>query len=178
MADTAFTDTVTLTDDDWFNDLNRLHYTIFGDPATAPAAFSAIKQLATASSTGVLRTAVQSDMEAVTSALLAVTPSFQQYHPAHPKAFAKWTSTTTVPIAYNISTTIVKNAEGSYTLRFPIPFSSSSLIVPQFGCDDTGAICQGYVSTMTVSTCTVVFRNSLGVLVDSPNFYASFFGDQ
>lgn len=40
MSDTTFTDTVTLTDDDWFNDVNRLHYTIFSDPATAAAAMS------------------------------------------------------------------------------------------------------------------------------------------
>lgn len=33
MADTTFVNGVTLTDEDWFNDVNRLHYTIFGDPA-------------------------------------------------------------------------------------------------------------------------------------------------
>lgn len=38
MADTTFVNNVTLTDADWFNDLNRLHYTIFGDPADDAAA--------------------------------------------------------------------------------------------------------------------------------------------
>ena len=38
MSDTNFTNGVTLTDADWFNDEDRLHYTIFGDPATAAAA--------------------------------------------------------------------------------------------------------------------------------------------
>lgn len=38
MSDTTFTNGVTLTDADWFNDVNRLHYTIFGDPATGSAA--------------------------------------------------------------------------------------------------------------------------------------------
>ena len=33
MADTTFVDGATLTDDDWFNDVNRLHYTILDDPA-------------------------------------------------------------------------------------------------------------------------------------------------
>ncbi len=33
MADTVFVNGTTLTDADWFNDLNRLHYTIFNDPA-------------------------------------------------------------------------------------------------------------------------------------------------
>lgn len=34
MSDTLFVNGVTLTDADWFNDLNRLHYTILGDPAS------------------------------------------------------------------------------------------------------------------------------------------------
>jgi hypothetical protein len=46
MADTNFINNVTLTDADWFNDLNRLHYTIFGDPADAAAAKAAMYTLA------------------------------------------------------------------------------------------------------------------------------------
>lgn len=38
MADTSFTNGVTLSDSDWFNDVNRLHYTIFGDPSDGAAA--------------------------------------------------------------------------------------------------------------------------------------------
>lgn len=38
MASTTFVNGVTLSDADWFNDVNRLHYTIFGDPADAAAA--------------------------------------------------------------------------------------------------------------------------------------------
>lgn len=38
MADTTYVNGVTLTDADWFNDVNRLHYTIFGDPSTVGAA--------------------------------------------------------------------------------------------------------------------------------------------
>lgn len=34
MADTTFVNGVTLTDADWFNDVNRLQYTILGDPAS------------------------------------------------------------------------------------------------------------------------------------------------
>lgn len=37
MADTNFTNGVTLSDADWFNDLNRLHYTILGDPGSLAA---------------------------------------------------------------------------------------------------------------------------------------------
>lgn len=42
MADTTFVNAATLTDADWFNDVNRLHYTIFGDPANAAAVATAI----------------------------------------------------------------------------------------------------------------------------------------
>ncbi len=38
MSDTVFSNGVTLTDADWFNDVNRLHYTIFSDPANRAAA--------------------------------------------------------------------------------------------------------------------------------------------
>lgn len=43
MSDTIFVNAVTLTDADWFNDVNRLHYTIFGDPATAAVAARALQ---------------------------------------------------------------------------------------------------------------------------------------
>ena len=178
MSDTIFTNTVTLTDADWFNDVNRLHYTIFGDPANVSTAFSALKQPATSTSSGVLTLATQAQMEATSTGVFAVSPAFQQYHPGHPKAIARWSSTTTVPFAYNISTTVVKNGTGNYTLRFLNNFTSSNAIVPQFATDDTGGICEGSVSTMTISTCTVAFRDALGMAADAPNFYATFYGDQ
>ncbi len=177
MTDTVFTDNVTLTDDDWFNDVNRLNYTIFGDASTAALAFSAIKQSATSSVSGVLATAIQSQMETASSNALIVTPGLQQYHPGHAKAVARWSSSTTVPFAYNISTTIVKVGTGAYTLRFLNNFSSSNAIVPQFSCDDSGQSLVGTVSTLTISTCTVVYRNSVSSLADAPNFYAAFYGD-
>lgn len=43
MTSTVFVNGVTLTDEDWFNDLNRLHYTIFADAADVTAAKVAIK---------------------------------------------------------------------------------------------------------------------------------------
>lgn len=178
MTDTVFVNTVTVTDDNWFNDLNRLHYTIFGDPANVSTAFTAIKQPATSTIAGVLETAVQSEMETASSNALAVTPGLQQYHPAHPKAAARWSSSTTVPFAYNISTTIVKVGTGAYTLKFLNNFTSSNVVVPVFGCDDTGSLCVGSASTLSISTCTVVFRDILGNLADAANFYAAFYGDQ
>ena len=37
MSDTTFVNGSTLSDADWFNDLNRLHYTILSDPADVAA---------------------------------------------------------------------------------------------------------------------------------------------
>jgi hypothetical protein len=45
MTSTVFVNGVTLTDEDWFNDLNRLHYTIFNDAADLPGAFQRIASL-------------------------------------------------------------------------------------------------------------------------------------
>ena len=42
MADTTFTNGVTLTDADWFNDVNRLHYTILADPSDAAGVNNAL----------------------------------------------------------------------------------------------------------------------------------------
>ena len=54
--------------------------------STAAGAFSALKQAASDSATGVIEIAVQSEMEAASSTSLAVTPGRQHFHPAHPKA--------------------------------------------------------------------------------------------
>ena len=42
MADTVFSNGVTLTDSDWFNDTNRIVYTILADSANAAAARTAL----------------------------------------------------------------------------------------------------------------------------------------
>lgn len=178
MSDTIFTNNVTLTDADWFNDVNRLHYTIFGDPGNVSTAFSTVKQTATLVSTGVLFVAGQTAMEAVTSGPYAVVASTQQFHPGHAKAVVRWSSSTTVPFAYNVSSPVVKVGTGNYTIRFLNNFSSSHAIVPVFATDDIGQPLVGSVSTLTISTCTVVFRVSSGALTDAANFYAEFKGDQ
>ena len=42
MSDTVFVNGVTLSDADWFNDVDRLHYTIFGDPTDIAAVRTAL----------------------------------------------------------------------------------------------------------------------------------------
>lgn len=50
MADTVYVNSVTLTDQDWFNDVNRLHYTILSDPADAAAVASPLSTKSTVAS--------------------------------------------------------------------------------------------------------------------------------
>lgn len=45
MASTTFTNGVTLTDEDWFNDVDRLHYDILSDPADIAAVYKTINSL-------------------------------------------------------------------------------------------------------------------------------------
>jgi hypothetical protein len=42
MASTDFANGVTVTDEDWFDDVNRLHYVIFGDPTNLASAQAAM----------------------------------------------------------------------------------------------------------------------------------------
>jgi len=45
LSSTVFVNGITLTDADWFNDTDRVVYTIFGDPADVSAAFKVINNL-------------------------------------------------------------------------------------------------------------------------------------
>jgi len=79
MADTTFVNGATLTDEDWFNDVNRLHYTILGDPANAAAARTGLGSTATgdavfvAATAAIARTAlgVPATTEAILNTLVA-----------------------------------------------------------------------------------------------------------
>lgn len=68
MADTTFVNNITLSDADWFNDVNRLHYTILNDPADA----AAVKTALSAASSGV--NADITSMTALTAPTVAANP--------------------------------------------------------------------------------------------------------
>lgn len=80
MADTTFVNGITLTDADWFNDLNRLHYTIAGDPATGAALMGTVISGLTADPSPVASTdyTVTYDASAATGkkVLLSVFPPY------------------------------------------------------------------------------------------------------
>jgi len=68
MSSTTFTNNVTLTDADWFNDLNRLHYTILGDPADAAAARTNLSAAASGANADI------TSMTALTAPTVAANP--------------------------------------------------------------------------------------------------------
>lgn len=72
---------------------------------------------------GVVELAVQSEMESGTSALLAVTPGRQQYHPMHPKGYAFLKIGSGVVASAGL-TSITENSAGDYTFNWNFSFSS------------------------------------------------------
>lgn len=74
MSSTVFVNGVTLTDDDWFNDVNRLHYTIFGDPADLPAVKRAVNPTLAAEQASTSGTAI--DFTGIPSGTKRITVMF------------------------------------------------------------------------------------------------------
>ncbi len=177
MATTEFTNNVTLTDADWFNDLDRLHYDIFGDPATASAAFTAIKQASSDSATGVIEIAVQSEMEAGSSTTLAVTPGRQQYHPSACKGWAKANMNGGADASYNVSS-ITDVGVGNATCNWATDFSSANYAPHVQAWTDTTGYTVLLNSGTSASATNAVFRNTSGSDTD-PNYLIFIaFGDQ
>jgi hypothetical protein len=96
--------------------------------STAADAFTALKQAASDTATGVLEIAVQSEMETGTSTTLAVTPGRQHFHPGHPKAGGNLDGTGTPAFAagdYGMGA-VTDNGGGDYTLAFDTAFANTN----------------------------------------------------
>ena len=143
MTDTVFVNTVTLTDEDWFNDVNRLHYTILSDPASLSAVKATILAApgviggttpAAANFTDVSASAVagpivatQAQMEAGTATNKLVSPGRQHHHKSSAKAWGKVTfsaGTPTLEDGYN--STITDSGPGITTISMSAQMSSSA----------------------------------------------------
>lgn len=143
MSDTIFTNNVTLTDADWFNDVNRLHYTIFSDASSLGAAqliFLAspgtiggttpgagnFKDLSASAIAGAV-VATQAQMEAGTATNKVVTPGNQHQHKSAAKAWGKVTfaaGTPTLQEGYNAA--ISDSGQGITTISLSASMSSSA----------------------------------------------------
>lgn len=126
MSDTTFTNGVVLTDDDWFNDVNRLHYTIFGDPANLAAVRTTLAASDTAA--GTLEIAVQSELETGTDVVRAVTPGRQHFHPSAAKGWVKFDTDATIRASRNV-TSVVKDSTGLWTITWADDFSTAHYAV-------------------------------------------------
>jgi hypothetical protein len=125
MSSTSFANGVTLTDEDWFNDVNRLHYEIFDDPASIGPAHTAFFSVtvgsavtfanlqalsfsvsagsanalaikdASLSSVAGLAVATQAIMEAASSTTNISPPGRLHFHPGVVKAWVRFDGTAT-----------------------------------------------------------------------------------
>ncbi len=125
MASTSFTNGVSLTDADWFDDVDRVVYDILGDPADAAAAYTAIKQAASDTATGAIEIATQAEQETGTDVVRAVTPGRQHFHPSAAKAWVEVGLSGNVSTAYNV-TSVTDGGTGIITVNFATAFSSAS----------------------------------------------------
>lgn len=98
--------------------------------ADKPTAFGNIKQAASDSASGVLEIAVQSEMEAASSTLLAVTPGRQHFHSGSAKAWINLEQVGTISdrASYNVSS-IVDEGTGLTTINWGTDFSSADYAV-------------------------------------------------
>ncbi len=164
MTTTNFVNGTTLSDDDWFNDVNRLHYTILGDPADAAAVVAALK-------------ASQAQQETGTSNAVVVTPGTQKFHLSAAKAWAQWDLTGALSASYNINS-VTDSGVGAFIINFATAFSSANYAV-LISTQDSNPPVIGGTGSKTTTTCAINFRDVNGMLADSAgSFYAAFYGDQ
>jgi hypothetical protein len=169
MADTNFVNTVTLTEAEWFNDVNRLHYTILGDPADVAAARTALGIVATSIAT-------QADQEAPASLTTIVTPGRQHFHPSAVKAHGNWDdSGTLLGITFNISS-ITDSATGDHTINFGTALSTGNHALT-FMCGENSTGNTIVSIGRAAGASHIQTRTASGTVVDPGLWMVAVFGD-
>jgi hypothetical protein len=144
--------------------------------STAADAFTALKQAASDTATGVVEIADQTEMEAGSSTVLAVTPGRQHLHPGMPKAWGRVSEsagTYTLEASYNV-TSINKVGTGQVTVTLATDFSSADYCV--LVTSAPGAV--GAAGSLAVGSFSArVALTSDGSATDAQFFFACF-GDQ
>lgn len=129
--------------DEWYDESTGIFYRYIYDGDTyqwVEVGPAAIPFAASDTVAGGIEIAVQSEMEAASSAVLAVTPGRMQYHPAVIKAFALITFSAGTPSTArgtNVSS-YTDHAVGDVTANFTTAFSDASYIV-LLGVEDQSA---------------------------------------
>ncbi len=147
---------------------------------TAAAAFTNLKQAATDSATGVIEIADQTEMEAASSALVAVTPGRQKHHVGHAKAWVNYNQTTPAIVDDWEVTSVSDDGTGKFTVTLTTAFSNTNYIAVGMAYDVGGGserILSGTNTAYTTTTRSFNVGNVSGAEADEGS-YIAFFGDQ
>jgi hypothetical protein len=126
--------------------------------------------------------ALQADMEAATSNVLAATPGRMQYHPGVAKAWAKTVLNSGVPSlsrSYNISS-VTDNGVGDFTYNFTTAFSDANYAYngTAKNVSTNGVVVEQHeAAAPTASACRMRVHNITTGFYDIDHAVA-FFGDQ
>lgn len=151
--------------------------------STASAAFDALKQAATDSSTGVVEKATSAEVVSETADKYP-DAALLKYHPGAAKAWVNFNGTGTVAIrdSYNVSS-ITDSAAGTYVVNFSTSFGSANYAVAGWARTPSGgAGTASFVSgatgqaNPTASACPITVFNG-GSANDETYITAVFFGD-
>ncbi len=125
--------------------------------------------------------ATQSDQEAGTSSVTAVTPAVQHFGQSAAKAWALITWAAGTPVltnGFNVSSVITDTGSGDFTIAYPTVFSSSTSYAPVAnGHAAAGGMRSCTIHTQTASTTRFNVRFDDGVLTDPTAVSIHVFGD-
>jgi len=149
--------------------------------STAPNAFNALKQDATASATGVVELATAAEVATGTDTARVPSVATMGSHQGMAKAWVNFNGTGTVAIrdSYNVSS-ITDNGTGAYTINFATAMPSANYAMVQ-GAGHSSA--GGYVrlrdgATPAVGSIAIdTLQFNGGVLIDHQYVFVAFFGD-
>lgn len=177
MTTTTFTNGVTLTDADWFNDVDFLVYDIFQDAASASAAFANIKQAATTSATGVVELATSAEVQTGTDAARVITPSTFRSHSGSIKGWVKADTGGGQVVAYNV-TSLSDRGTGQVDVTWGIDFSGVHYVAGGAAQSDALRTVTVHNSVTPTATLTVFdCFDSAGNLADPNNWHLWAMGD-
>jgi hypothetical protein len=134
---------------------------------------------------GTIEIAVQSEMEAGSSATLAVTPGRQHFHPSAAKAWVRFNGTGTVAIdqSYNVSS-ITDNGTGDYYVNFTTSLSAATFCSVGSQCkidntnDGNGRFCMGTTTGRVPTTGLVPIETGASVGInDAQRVFVVVYGD-
>lgn len=151
---------------------------------TAADAFTALKQAATDTATGVVELAVQSEMETASDTGRAVVPGRQHFHPGHPKAWVSVSAASGTPLnnqSYGVSS-LTDSGVGVIEVNFTTAFSAATYGMTGYARSATTTfadmLCCGR-SNDTYSTAAFRYRTQLPGGADTDTFSSiAFYGDQ